>query len=113
MIGRGLVAGLIAALVVAAATDSAAAADIGWKACGPRLDCARVPVPLDWARLDGPTLRLAVIRHRAGRPAARIGSLVVLLGGPDVSGVDAVREGGAALDAIGRGRFPDRLPFDP
>lgn len=105
MVGRGLVAGLLAALVVGGAAEPAAAGGIGWKPCGARLDCARVPVPLDWARPGGPTIRLAVIRHRAGRPAARIGSLVVVPGGPDVSGVDAVREGGAALDAIGRGRF--------
>jgi pimeloyl-ACP methyl ester carboxylesterase len=105
VIGRGLVASLLAALVVATAADPAAAGGIGWRACGPRLDCARVPVPLDWARPGGPTIRLAVIRHRAGRPAARIGSLVFVPGGPGVSGVDTVRQGGALLDAMGRGRF--------
>ena len=103
MPGRGLVAGLLVALVVATAADPAAAGGIGWRACGPRLDCARVRVPLDWARPGGRTIGLSVIRRRAGHPAARIGSLFVSPGGP--SELDAVREDGAALDAMGRGRF--------
>lgn len=36
---------------------------ISWRACGRQLECARVPVPLDWARPNGCKISLAVIRH--------------------------------------------------
>ena len=79
---------------------------IAWSGCGEALECAHVRVPLDWDRPRGRTITLAVIRHLAGRPEQRIGSLLVNPGGPGASGVDAVREGGAALDAaLGSGRF--------
>ena len=58
MVGRGLVAGLLAALVVGGAAEPAAAGGIGWKACGARLECARVAVPLDWRAPGGPTIAL-------------------------------------------------------
>ena len=37
---------------------------------------------------DGPTIGIAVARHPAEDPAARIGSLVINPGGPGVSGID-------------------------
>jgi pimeloyl-ACP methyl ester carboxylesterase len=90
----------------------AAAGQIGWKACGPQLECARVPVPLDWAHPRGRKIRLAVIRHLASQPERRIGSLFFNPGGPGLSGVDAVIQAGDALDALGQGRF-DVVSWDP
>jgi pimeloyl-ACP methyl ester carboxylesterase len=77
---------------------------IAWTRCGVRLQCARVRVPLDWARPGGPTISLAVIRYLASRPARRIGSLFVNGGGASGS-VELVRSEGARLDALGQGRF--------
>jgi pimeloyl-ACP methyl ester carboxylesterase len=78
---------------------------IGWTTCGSGLECANVPVPLDWRHPDGPTITLAVIRHLASRPEQRIGSLFFNPGGPGDSGVAAVAERGEALDALTAGRF--------
>ena len=85
---------------------------IAWTACGKRLQCARVRVPLDWARPGVGSISLAVARHLASRPGQRIGSLFVNYGGPGVAGVPAVKAGGAELDRLGRGRF-DVVGWDP
>jgi pimeloyl-ACP methyl ester carboxylesterase len=68
------------------------------------LVCARVRVPLDWARPAGPKITIAVVRHLASGPDRRIGSLFVNGGGATGS-VELVRSDGARLDALGRGRF--------
>ncbi len=52
------------------------------------LQCGTLVVPLDYAHVRGPTLPIAVARHPAEDPAARIGSLVIDPGGPGVSGID-------------------------
>jgi pimeloyl-ACP methyl ester carboxylesterase len=78
---------------------------IAWAACGAKLECARVRVPLDWRRPGGRTISLAVIRHLAGNPAQRLGSLFFNPGGPGDSGVQAVKERGAGLDALTGGRL--------
>jgi pimeloyl-ACP methyl ester carboxylesterase len=83
-----------------------------WTACGPRLECAGVAVPLDWDRPRGRTITLAVVRHLASRPGERIGSLFVNPGGPGDSGVTMVAERGEALDALTGGRF-DVVGWDP
>jgi hypothetical protein len=88
-----------------AVTASAGMPQINWAACGPQLECASVPVPLDWAHPGGPQIDLAVIRHLASRPEQRIGSLFVNPGGPGDSGVAMVAERGEALDALTQGRF--------
>ncbi|HVQ90120.1 MAG TPA: alpha/beta fold hydrolase [Mycobacteriales bacterium] len=118
--GRRLVrlaAGCLAALVLAPATTpgTAAAAPVSrvdWVGCGPRLECATVPVPLDWARPGGATIALSVIRHLASRPGQRIGSLLVNPGGPGDSGVADVADRGDLLDALTEGRF-DIVGWDP
>ena len=88
-----------------AATAGAGVPQINWTACGLRLECARVPVPLDWRQPDGPTITLSVIRHLASHPEQRIGSLFFNPGGPGDSGVAAVANRGEALDAMTGGRF--------
>lgn len=85
---------------------------IAWHACGPRLQCAHVRVPLNWSRPLQGSVTLAVIRHLASRPTRRIGSLFVNFGGPGVAGVPMVRSGGAFLDALSKGRF-DVIGWDP
>jgi pimeloyl-ACP methyl ester carboxylesterase len=105
---------VVMALVVpsaAAATGQGPAAagagvrQITWAACGPQLECANVPVPLDWTHPNGPTIALAVARHLASHPGQRIGSLFVNPGGPGDSGVATVADRGEAMDALTQGRF--------
>jgi pimeloyl-ACP methyl ester carboxylesterase len=61
---------------------------IAWSPCNGDLQCGSLVVPLDYAHPDGPTISIAVARHPAEEPAARIGSLVIDPGGPGVSGVN-------------------------
>jgi pimeloyl-ACP methyl ester carboxylesterase len=112
-----LATGLSAAVLEPAPAEAAPAAartsaGIAWVACGERLECASVPVPLDWSRPHGTTIRLSVLRHLATDPAHRIGSLLVNPGGPGDSGVDEVTKRGAELDARTEGRF-DIVGWDP
>jgi pimeloyl-ACP methyl ester carboxylesterase len=59
-----------------------------WSPCNGGLQCGTLVVPLDYAQPAGPTIGIAVARHPAENPAARIGSLVIDPGGPGVSGID-------------------------
>lgn len=116
---RGLL--LIAVLVVSggcAPDTEPPRPRLAWESCveyGPfsgAVECARLTVPLDYARPDGPQVSLGVLRHHAERPDRRIGSLVVNPGGPGESGMtlaaDLVRRPSA--DPV-RDRF-DLVGFD-
>jgi pimeloyl-ACP methyl ester carboxylesterase len=61
---------------------------MAWTPCNGHLQCGTLVVPLDYAHPDGPTIPIAVARHPAEDPAARLGSLVIDPGGPGVSGID-------------------------
>ncbi len=61
---------------------------MAWAPCNGDLQCGTLVVPLDYARPGGATIAIAVARHPAEDPAARIGSLVIDPGGPGVSGID-------------------------
>jgi pimeloyl-ACP methyl ester carboxylesterase len=61
---------------------------LSWSPCSGDLQCASLVVPLNYAHPGGPTVAIAVERHPAEEPAARIGSLVINPGGPGVSGID-------------------------
>nr|WP_052478755.1 alpha/beta hydrolase [Kibdelosporangium sp. MJ126-NF4] len=75
--------------------------------------CARLKVPLDYAKPDGPTISLGLLRRPATDPGRRIGSLVINPGGPGASGLaTAIRLADQAKDSeLGR-RF-DFVGFDP
>jgi pimeloyl-ACP methyl ester carboxylesterase len=121
---RGAAAAAMTALALATAactdglneTSSAApggtAAGTEWTACGERLECATVLVPLDWADPGGQQISLAVIRHPASKPDQRIGTILINPGGPGDTGVGLVRDGGDDLDTWGDGRF-DVVSWDP
>jgi pimeloyl-ACP methyl ester carboxylesterase len=94
---------------------SAVGAPIAWGPCkpaGPRLQCARIRVPLDWGRPHGRTISLALIRHRASRPGKRIGTMFINPGGPGDTGVGLLHGLGDEIDAWGGGRF-DVVSWDP
>src|SRR4051812_28288053 len=113
----GLVAVSLSAPTGAAASPGprSTTAAINWTACDPPgsgLECARVPVPLDWDKPNGKQIELAVIRHLASRPAERIGSMFVNPGGPGASGIGIVQGLSDMLDTWGAGRF-DVVSWDP
>jgi len=85
--------------------------------------CAEVTVPLDYSRPDWRTIAVVVSRLRASDPAARIGALVINLGGPAIPALgivplarQAMGATGARFDLIGMdrrfvGRHGDVLPY--
>lgn len=84
---------------------------MAWRSCGGGFDCAVVTVPVDYARPDGPTLELSVVRRPAGDPGRRIGTVLINPGGPGASGVRRVRRG-FTVSAEVAARF-DIVGFDP
>ena len=97
----------------ASRTRAAAVAAIpAWTPCDPGLECAKVPVPMDWMNPSGEKIQLAVIRHKASKPDQRIGSIFFNPGGPGDTGVGAVKGAADDLDAWGNGRF-DIVSWDP
>lgn len=82
-----------------------------WSGCGGSFQCAQLVVPLDYAKPDGDTIKVAVLRLPAASPD-RLGALVTDPGGPGSSGVDFARAARAifsekVLDAY------DIVGFDP
>ncbi|MGW7474585.1 alpha/beta fold hydrolase [Streptomyces cyaneofuscatus] len=77
-------------------------------------ECARLTVPLDYARPgNGRTFVLPVARAAATGPARRIGSLVYNPGGPGAGRASSLEEGmDESFGAAVRARF-DIISFDP
>lgn len=83
-----------------------------WQACGSGYQCARLTVPIDYAKPSSGDLSIAVLRVPARDQKNRIGSLVVNPGGPGGSGVQYA----AAADTIvGQPvrKYFDVVGFDP
>lgn len=74
------------------------AAPVAWQECGPNLDCATVEVPVVHTDPGGPTIGLALARHRATDPAQRIGSLLTNPGGPGGPAAEGIRMIGTPMD---------------
>jgi len=84
---------------------------LAWEKC--RIgECAGLRVPLDYAKPDGDSITIQVLRMRATKPRQRIGSLVVNPGGPGASGVDYARAADFIVGKPVRQRF-DIVGFDP
>ncbi|MGQ0842232.1 alpha/beta hydrolase [Actinokineospora sp.] len=72
--------------------------------------CTRLTVPLDYAKPDGDTITIGVLRKPATKPDARIGSLVINPGGPGAAGLATA----ARLANVGTlGERFDFVGFDP
>jgi pimeloyl-ACP methyl ester carboxylesterase len=82
-----------------------------WRACGGRLECTELPVPIDHARPGGAKLTIAVARRPAEKPAERIGVLMVNPGGPGISAIDHLRSSATRYGVDLRERF-DLVAFD-
>jgi pimeloyl-ACP methyl ester carboxylesterase len=74
-------------------------------------ECARLQVPLDYAKPDGEKIGIALIRLKAADPGRRLGSLVFNFGGPGGSGVSTLLNAASAFSVLGR-RY-DLVSFDP
>ncbi|MDQ0992928.1 alpha/beta hydrolase [Streptomyces sp. V3I7] len=85
-----------------ATADSATPSD-AWR-------CATLKVPLDWAKPDGTTIGLALIRSRA-TGHDRIGSLLFNFGGPGGSGLSAMPYYATSVPALHE-RY-DLVSWDP
>jgi pimeloyl-ACP methyl ester carboxylesterase len=98
-------------------TASVKVMPIVWGTCPDRglaEQCARIKVPLDYARQDGEQVELLVGRVRATDPARRIGSLLMNPGGPGGPGISdgfLASIAGVVADEI-RARF-DLVSWDP
>ncbi|MFN8168349.1 MAG: alpha/beta hydrolase [Candidatus Nanopelagicales bacterium] len=85
---------------------------LAWTGCGGSFQCAKLTVPVDYAKPTGDTMQISVIRLRASDQGNRIGSLVLNPGGPGGSGVDYARAARAVVDDSVRERY-DVVGFDP
>ncbi|MDQ0986854.1 alpha/beta hydrolase [Streptomyces sp. V2I9] len=74
-------------------------------------ECSFMDVPLDYAKPDGRTIELALVRAKAKDRKRRIGSLVFNFGGPGASGVATLPAFGTEYDKL-RTRY-DLVSFDP
>ncbi|MFD8870889.1 alpha/beta hydrolase [Streptomyces sp. NPDC059590] len=97
---------------------------LNWKSCpapttmqgsgeapGSDWQCATLRAPLDYAKPEGETIDLALIRSKATDPGKRIGSLIFNFGGPGGSGVSTLP--GFADDYERLGARYDLVSFDP
>ncbi|MGA5298436.1 alpha/beta hydrolase [Nucisporomicrobium flavum] len=92
--------------------DSVPAPELAWFTCYGIAQCATAQLPLDYDDPQGASVRIAVVRVKARKPASRIGSLFVNPGGPGGSGTEmALAASGFLSDSV-LDRF-DVVGFDP
>jgi len=85
---------------------------LDWQPCDGGFRCARLVVPFDYARPDGPRFTLPVVELPAADPAHRVGALVINPGGPGGSGVQYALAARQVFPAAALARF-DIVGFDP
>ncbi|RKT86177.1 alpha/beta hydrolase fold [Saccharopolyspora antimicrobica] len=104
---------LAAGATLGATVPVAAAPALDWQPCpeNAEVQCATLPVPLDWANPDGEQIEVAVARRPATDAAQRIGSLVFMPGGPGGTGVDSLLAGSPFSPELSS-RF-DIISYDP
>ncbi|TQL68287.1 alpha/beta hydrolase family protein [Nocardioides albertanoniae] len=113
-----MIASLSAPAATAAAlperSDRPPTPHLDWTPCpdAPDADCATLEVPVDWSQPKGETFELAVARHRATDPDARVGAMVFGPGGPGDSGVERITTGIDRFSERLQARF-DIVSFDP
>jgi pimeloyl-ACP methyl ester carboxylesterase len=77
------------------------------------LQCARLTVPVDYAKPQGRTLTIGVMRLRSADKSQRIGSLLVNPGGPGGSGMELVANLVKTWNAGDLAKRFDLVGFDP
>ncbi|MFF7336365.1 alpha/beta hydrolase [Streptomyces sp. NPDC008163] len=83
----------------------------GGETPGSEWRCATVKVPLDYAKPQGDTIGIALIRKEATDKAGRLGSMLFNFGGPGGSGVSILPRAAAAYTTLNT-RY-DLVGFDP
>ncbi|MFB7557003.1 alpha/beta hydrolase [Streptomyces brevispora] len=83
----------------------------GGSAPGPAWRCATVRVPLDYAKPDGTTIGIALIRKEARDKGRRLGSMLFDFGGPGGSGVSILPRAAGSYGRL-NSRY-DLVGFDP
>lgn len=78
---------------------------------GDGLQCTHLTVPIDYAKPDGDTIKLGVLRSPAKKSSERIGSLIINPGGPGAAGLSTAASLVDANDTLAD-RF-DFVGFDP
>ncbi|MFC0554185.1 alpha/beta hydrolase [Planotetraspora thailandica] len=81
-----------------------------WAGCGDGFQCAKVKVPLDYAKPSGEQIEISAIRLPA--TGKRLGSLLINPGGPGGSGIQYARAARSIVSDDVRSRF-DIVGFDP
>ena len=76
-------------------------------------ECARLTVPLDYAKPEAEAITVGLLRHKARNPDERIGSLVLNPGGPGASGMVAAASQGVEMRNNPIGQRFDVVGFDP
>ncbi|MFB7912718.1 alpha/beta hydrolase [Streptomyces sp. NPDC056061] len=85
----------------------------GGSAPGGAWRCATVDVPLDYAKPDGDTIGIALIRKEARDKGRRLGSMLFNFGGPGGSGVSTLPRAAEALSYEKLNTRYDLVSFDP
>ncbi|AJT42593.1 alpha/beta hydrolase [Psychromicrobium lacuslunae] len=83
---------------------------VSWTSCERNMRCAKVKVPMDYAKPQGQSIELAVVKLPAS--STRKGSLLLNPGGPGSSGYDMVADSSSLFSSKLRGAF-DLVGFDP
>lgn len=111
----GLAAASLFAILLLAPTATPATnaqSGIDWEPCGGRVECGTLAVPLDYAKPDGRTIELSLIRIPARDASQRLGVLLANPGGPGASAIEFTRIWANLLSNDIRNRF-DIVAFDP
>ncbi|PYI69883.1 alpha/beta hydrolase [Arthrobacter livingstonensis] len=84
---------------------------VTWTACSGGFQCAKIEVPLDYAKPRGTSIKLAVTRLPAS--GKRLGAMLTNPGGPGASGVDMVVNSGKSYFSKKLRAAYDIVGFDP
>ncbi|MGY4543189.1 pimeloyl-ACP methyl ester carboxylesterase [Arthrobacter sp. UYNi723] len=94
-----------------AGLDTFYAQEVVWEPCENGFQCAKVTVPMDYAKPDGDTIQIAALK--APSTGSKTGSLLVNPGGPGGSGYDFVKDAaGTHFSQSVRANY-DVVGFDP
>jgi pimeloyl-ACP methyl ester carboxylesterase len=118
--------GVAGLAVPAASAAPVAAPTVDWKICDPKapaedptkgVECAQLPVPLDYAKPNGKKISIAITRRKHTGPDAQYqGVLIANPGGPGGSGTDLAGSLPQWFAGVGHpeiGRNYDVIGFDP
>lgn len=85
--------------------------EVVWEPCENEFQCAKVTVPMDYAKPDGDTIQIAALR--AASTGTKSGTLLVNPGGPGASGYDFVKDAAATHFSQPVRDTYDLVGFDP